>query len=291
MHRFAIEWTMRRKLIILLVWAGFLTTPSVAQTAADSLAIVSARWEMKADDRGVVSRCAAIEQLYGGPQYVSVVEVRPRRLQSGIGVSKTMKTISELAREYHALVAINGSYYNMTEGNSVCFLKIDDVVADSTEMREFALCVTGAVKVKKGKLRILPWNRDLERHYKKKKGVVLASGPLLLEKGRYADLSTCDSGFVATKHPRSAIAVTKDKRVLFITVDGRSPGNALGMRLPELAHLIKVMGGKEALNLDGGGSTMLYLDGEILNHPSDNGRFDHQGERRIPNIIYYYYKK
>ena len=165
------------------------------------------------------------------------------------------------------------------------------VVADSTEMREFALCVTGAVKVKKGKLRILPWNRDLERHYKKKKGVVLASGPLLLEKGRYADLSTCDSGFVATKHPRSAIAVTKDKRVLFITVDGRSPGNALGMRLPELAHLIKVMGGKEALNLDGGGSTMLYLDGEILNHPSDNGRFDHQGERRIPNIIYYYYKK
>ena len=247
------------------MWAGFLTTPSVAQTAADSLAIVSARWEMKADDRGVVSRCAAIEQLYGGPQYVSVVEVRPRRLQSGIGVSKTMKTISELAREHHALVAINGSYYNMTEGNSVCFLKIDDVVADSTEMREFALCVTGAVKVKKGKLRILPWNRDLE--------------------------PTCDSGFVATKHPRSAIAVTKDKRVLFITVDGRSPGNALGMRLPELAHLIKVMGGKEALNLDGGGSTMLYLDGEILNHPSDNGRFDHQGERRIPNIIYYYYKK
>ena len=274
-------------MIIWLMSLGMMAVTSVAQTADDSLAIVSARWEMKEADKGVVSRCAAIEQLYGGPQYVSIVEILPRKHCAGIGVSPTMRTMSDLAQEHQALAAINGSYYNMQEGNSVCFLKVDNIVSDSTTAQEFDLRVTGAVKVKKGKLRILPWTRDTERNYKKRKGTILASGPLLLQGGRYADWSKCDSGFVVTKHPRSAIAVTKDKHILFIAVDGRSSGNAIGMSIPELAHLIKVMGGRTALNLDGGGSTMLYLDGEILNHPSDNGRFDHQGERKIPNIIYF----
>lgn len=105
--------------------------------------------------------------------------------------------------------------------------------------------------------------------------------------GNHADWQQCDSDFIATKHPRSAIVVTKDRRVLLVTVDGRSPGNAIGMSIPELAHLVKVLGGRTALNLDGGGSTTLYLDGHVLNHPCDNRRFDHEGERRIPNMIFF----
>jgi exopolysaccharide biosynthesis protein len=175
----------------------------------------------------------------------------------------------------------------MSRGNSVTFLKVDDAVTDSTTENEFRIRVTGAVAVRKGKLRIVPWSRSIERGYKKKVGTVLASGPLMLQNSHYADWTICDSDFIATKHPRSAIAVTRDKRVLLITVDGRSPGNAIGMSIPELAHLVKVLGAKTALNLDGGGSTMLYLNGQILNHPCDNRQFDHEGERKIPNMIYF----
>ena len=231
---------------------------------------------------------AAFPSLYGGPQYVSIVEIKPsRKAKAGIGTSRQMKPLSMLAKEHKATAAINGSYYNMRNGNSVTFLKIDRAVADSTTEAEFKIRVTGAVAVRKGRLRILPWSRSIERGYKKKTGTVLASGPLLLQNGHNADWSACDSDFIATKHPRSAIAITKDKRVLLITVDGRSPGNAIGMNIPELAHLIKTLGGKTALNLDGGGSTTLYLDGNILNHPCDNRQFDHEGERHIPNMIYF----
>ena len=91
--------------------------------------------------------------------------------------------------------------------------------------------------------------------------------------------------FVHTAHPRSAVAVAADGTVWFVTADGRAPGRAAGMTIPQLAHLIRVLGGRDALNLDGGGSTTLWMDGEVVNHPSDNRRFDHEGERRVPDII------
>ena len=73
-------------------------------------------------------------------------------------------------------------------------------------------------------------------------------------------------------------------------MDGRSPGNAIGVNIPELAHLIRVLGGRDAINLDGGGSTTLWMEeGEgngILNCPSDNRRFDHEGERSVSNAIF-----
>lgn len=278
--------SMFRSTIIAFALAGLQTV--AAQTAADSLTLVTANWEVTDVGKGMRSLQAAFPLLYGGPQYVSIVEIKPsRKARAGIGTSRQMKPLSVLAKERKATAAINGSYYNMSKGNSVTFLKIDRAVADSTTEAEFKIRVTGAIAVRKGKLRILPWSRSIERGYKKKKGTVLASGPLLLLNSHNADWSKCDQDFIETKHPRSAIAITKDKRVLLITVDGRSPGNAIGMNIPELAHLMKALGGKTALNLDGGGSTTLYLDGNILNHPCDNRQFDHEGERHIPNMIYY----
>ena len=203
-----------------------------------------------------------------------------------------MKPISRLAQDNQALAAINGSFYNMQKGNSVCYLKLGKEVVDTTTTQEFNLRVTGAVYTHKKNLRILPWSPEIESAYKKKKGSVLASGPLLLDDGKTCSWEMCDSSFVVTKHPRSAVFTTKDKRVVFITVDGRSKGNAIGVSIPELAYLIRVLGGEDALNLDGGGSTTLWMKGApdkgVLNCPSDNGKFDHLGERKIPNIIYVY---
>ena len=284
---------VRKSLCSHLAWllcgtALMATMPMKAQTAADSLAIVSATWQVQQVGRGLTGRQAVFSSLYGGPQCVSIVEIaRGRKYRAGIGTSRQMKTLSTLAREHKALAAINGSYYDMGRGNSVTYLKVDENVVDTTTANEFRIRVTGAVVVRKGRLKIVPWSHSIEHGYKRKVGTVLASGPLMLEGGRYADWQQCDSNFIATKHPRSAIVVTKDRRMLLVTVDGRALGHAIGMSIPELAHLVKVLGGRTALNLDGGGSTTLYLDGRILNHPCDNRRFDHEGERRIPNMIFF----
>ena len=77
--------------------------------------------------------------------------------------------------------------------------------------------------------------------------------------------------------------------MLLLVVDGRTKQSE-GMTLDELAATLHWLGCRDALNLDGGGSTTLYLreypHGGIVNHPSDNGRFDHEGERGVSNILY-----
>ncbi len=278
--------------ILLIVILACLNLSLFAQTAEDSIAIVSACWETTSGPENIVHRRVAVRNLYGGEQSINLVEIpRGKKLHFGIAVSE-MKKMSVHAEENQALVAINGSFYDMQKGNSVCFLKIGKEVVDTTTTREFELRVTGAVQVYKKKLKVLPWNKEIESKYRKNKGAVLASGPLLIEDGEVCSWEMCDSSFVVTKHPRSAVFTTKDKRTVFITVDGRSKGNAIGVSLPELAHLIRILGGEDALNLDGGGSTTLWMKGApdngVLNYPSDNGKFDHQGERKIPNAIYVY---
>ena len=264
---------MMKSISLLIAGLCFLSIGLQAQTSADSLTIVSTQWETSVASDGIVHKRALIPSLYKGPQHINLIEIPAnRKLHYGIGVDESMVRISQLAPEHQALAAINGSFYNMQKGNSVCYLRLGKEVVDTTTTQEFKLRVTGAV------------------YTHKKKGSVLASGPLLMEDGKTSDWDMCDSSFVATKHPRSAIFTTKGKKTVLITVDGRSKGNAIGVSIPELAHLIRILGGEDALNLDGGGSTTLWMkeapDNGVVNCPSDNGKFDHQGERRIPNIIY-----
>lgn len=282
---------MERRLSLLIAGLCTLSMALRAQTSADSATIVSTRWETTVAQDGIIHKRALIPSLYKGPQHINIIEIpASRALHYGIGVNEKMVPISQLSAENQALASINGSFYNMQKGNSVCYLRLGKEVVDTTTTREFKLRVTGAVYTHKKKLRIIPWSRETEAKYKKKKGNVLASGPLLMDDGHTCSWEMCDSSFVATKHPRSAIFTTKDKKTVLITVDGSSKGNAIGVSIPELAHLIRILGGVDALNLDGGGSTTLWMknapDNGVLNCPSDNGKFDHQGQRRIPNIIY-----
>lgn len=145
----------------------------------------------------------------------------------------------------------------MKRGNSVCFLKADRQVIDTTMQSEFKLRVTGAINVRKGKIKLIPWSKQIEKEYEGETGIVLASGPLMLKDGQICDWNSCGTNFIRTKHPRSAVATTKEGKILLITVDGRFPEQAEGVNIPELAHLIRILGGEDALNLDGGGSTTL----------------------------------
>lgn len=91
--------------------------------------------------------------------------------------------------------------------------------------------------------------------------------------------------FVETKHPRTAIAKLKDGKLLMITVDGRSESSG-GMSLPQLAEFLLEQGATDAMNLDGGGSTTMFLNGEIKNHPSDK-----EGERSVSDAILVFPRK
>lgn len=86
--------------------------------------------------------------------------------------------------------------------------------------------------------------------------------------------------FAETRHPRTAVAKLKDGKFLLMTVDGRQPGVSVGMSLQELAEYLFSLGAVDAMNLDGGGSTTMFLDGKVVNTPSDK-----EGERKIGDAI------
>lgn len=282
---------MKKNLLIVVILAVCSIGIVKGQTVADSLAIVSACWKIENPQKGIVYKYASIPQLYQGPQSISLIEIDPvAGLKVGVAVSDKMKETSKIASEYNAIAAINGSYFDMKRGNSVCFLKVGNQVVDTTTLSEYKLRVTGAMHVHKGKIKLIPWSKQIEKEYEGETGIVLASGPLMLKDGQICDWNSCGTNFIRTKHPRSAVATTKEGKILLITVDGRFPEQAEGVNIPELAHLIRILGGEDALNLDGGGSTTLWLSGAsddgVVNYPCDNGRFDHAGERKVPNILY-----
>lgn len=274
-------------LTLLLLLCG--TFAALAQR--DSLLIVRADWRVSTTAVGITHKQAQIKDLYGSVQSINLVEVSPHsKRRIGIAGDAGMIKTSEQAAAHDAVAAINGSFYNMTEGNSVCFYKVGKQVIDPTLPSEFETRVTGAVREHKGKMEIIPWSQQIEQTYTRSKGTVLASGPMLLEDGQMSDWSSCREDFITTRHPRSAIFTKADGTVVLITIDGRSQGNADGMSIPELAYLVRVLGAEDALNLDGGGSTTLWIkgaaDGGVVNYPSDNKLFDHQGERSVSNIVY-----
>ncbi|MFL0362155.1 phosphodiester glycosidase family protein [Pseudobacillus sp. 179-B 2D1 NHS] len=114
---------------------------------------------------------------------------------------------------------------------------------------------------------------------------MLASGPLLVQKGKVAMTMSTKSPNARARAPRSAIMVDRSgKKVYFVTVDGRQKRSA-GMTLMEFAGYLKSLGGYQALNLDGGGSTTMAgraigsSKAKVLNIPSD-GR-----ERTVSAIL------
>ena len=278
-----------KRLIFSLLLPLWVITASASEQ--DSLLIVKADWKVTTTDDGLTHKQAQIKGLFNSVQSINLIEIpRASKRKIGIAGNEGMKRTSQQATEKGAVAAINGTYYNMKEGNSVCFYKIGDTVIDTTTDGEFKSRVNGAIREKRGKIEIIEWSKPIEQSYKKSKGTVLASGPIMLENGKRSDWSACSKSFIETRHPRSAIYTKGDGTVVFITVDGRSAGNADGVSIPELAYLVKILGGYDAINLDGGGSTTLWLKGApnngVLNYPTDNKLFDHAGERSVSNIFY-----
>lgn len=110
--------------------------------------------------------------------------------------------------------------------------------------------------------------------------VVGGRGHLLRDGKIIPDFWETNKPFVETRHPRTAVAKLRDGKFLMITVDGRQPGVSVGMSLQELAEYLLSLGVVDAMNLDGGGSTTMFLDGKVVNTPSDK-----EGERKVGDAI------
>lgn len=227
--------------------------------------------------------------FFNSPQKISIVEVSKESLGNktwhiGFSRDSLIKT-SEFALRNQALVAINGGFFNMREGGSVTYLEVEGQVINLTvnEAERWANdwpVVKGALVITEDdQIKIEP-NRSATYYQRSaKEKAVLVTGPLLLEKGKRSPLGETD--FINKRHPRSCVCETADKRILLIAVDGRNT-DAAGMSLPELQEFLLLKSCNNAINLDGGGSTTLWVKEQgIVNAPSDK-----TGERPVANVLY-----
>jgi hypothetical protein len=120
---------------------------------------------------------------------------------------------------------------------------------------------------------------------------IVGGGPRLLANGRVRVRAAAEGfapiaapwfygSFVAGRHPRTLAGVRSDGTLLLVTVDGRRPGWSAGVALPEAARLMQALGARDALNLDGGGSSAMTVRGRVVSRPSDPS-----GERPVSDAL------
>ena len=120
-------------------------------------------------------------------------------------------------------------------------------------------------------LSLLPAEFDADGKWKEAVSIV-GGGPLLLKDGRRIEdpeVESISRVFFLSRHPRTGVGIRADGTLLFVTVDGRQPQKSVGMSLPELTDLFVELGAVSAVNLDGGGSTAMVVQGRLANSPSD----------------------
>ena len=100
---------------------------------------------------------------------------------------------------------------------------------------------------------------------------IISGGPYLVKNNEvFVDMTAQKLGAIGGRNPRSAIGYTADNNFIFVAVDGRE-GSSVGMTLMELANFMKSIGCTNAMNLDGGGSTVMYVNGQVVNKPQVRG--------------------
>ena len=236
------------------------------------------QWSEEEVGIGVLLRQRQYENLFDSRQSVSVLEidldrdgVRLRFVDAG-----GMQLTSVLGESTASIAAVNGGYFT-AEGSAVGLLKIDgNLIFPNRQARQAAIGIDDDEGIR---IRPAPMGDWAEMPH------ALSAGPLLVVGGT-VDVAP---GFAheTVRHPRSALGLTPDK-LLLVTVDGRSE-RAAGMTCAELARFMVELGCHTAVNLDGGGSTTMWVRSSpangVVNHPSDNRRFDGGGERAVGNAV------
>lgn len=277
---------MSRLRINILIAIFLFVTAASAQENRDSLTVVSKDWKKKKVKKGIVWKQGHFNNLFDSEQEINYVEIDLKKNLKKLYLAaepSELKPTSQFALEHQALVAVNGGFFDMKNGGATDFIQVDNKVINRTRKKTDRGNALLLLSKKEIKIKAAADTLYEAEHYPN----VMLSGPLLVASGKPYPLTK--NAFNDNRHPRTAIALTGDGKLLLFVVDGRNKSSQ-GMNLHELSSVLRWLGAKEAMNLDGGGSSTLYIKGAtgngVVNYPSDNKLFDHEGQRDVANIIY-----
>ena len=218
-------------------------------------------------------------QVYVADVTVSSAEYLKTALANNTyGTNVTAKT-SETAANNKAILAVNGDYYGAnTTGyvirNGVVYR---DTVREDSSNGDLAIYKDGSFKI--------IYENEISADQLVEDGVVnlLAFGPALVENGEIVVNTKSEVGQSMASNPRTAIGIIDENHYIIIVSDGRT-SESQGLSLYELAEVMKSYGVKTAYNLDGGGSSTMYFNGQVINKPTTNGNTI--SERAVSDIVY-----
>ena len=245
-------------------------------------------WGWKPVAGSYVEAGSATIEVFGGVQTVSLVRFPMKRQMVSVLESDgpSSAVVSKLGADNHALAAINGGFFNK-EHLPVSYVKEKGKVVSTREDKAASSEGLFLIKGKKGrKVDIVTVGSQGFDQAAKGWREAIATGPVLIEDGKRKEMGDAMKRLTDRRHPRTLVGYTSDGWIYFIVVDGRFPYRADGMSVAEMQTLCEGLGLYEAINLDGGGSaTMWNVDDGVMNHPYDNRKFDHAGERVVPNAL------
>ena len=198
--------------------------------------------------------------------------------QNAFGTNVTAKT-SETAADNNAILAVNGDYYG---ANSTGYVIRNGVVYRDTVREDSS---NGDLAIyKDGSFKII-YENQISADQLVKDGVVnlLAFGPALVENGEIAVGTNEEVGQAMASNPRTAIGIIDENHYIIVVSDGRT-SESKGLSLYQMAEIMKSYGVKTAYNLDGGGSSTLYFNGQVINKPTTGG--NRISERAVSDIVY-----
>lgn len=184
-------------------------------------------------------------------------------------------TTSSIAQSNNAVLAINGDFYGAQESGYVIR---NGIVYRDTPRGADVLCVYAD-----GTMAIVN-DRAVTAAQLVESGVwqAFTFGPALVENGAVTVATGAEVSRSMASNPRTAIGVVDANHYLFVVSDGRT-GESAGLTLHELAQFMQELGAVTAYNLDGGGSSTMYFNGQVVNNPTTTGRIQ---ERSVSDIVY-----
>lgn len=205
------------------------------------------------------------------------VEVKPMEALEGIYGKR--ESVSSMGARSGAVAAINGGYYN----TSPPYNPVGNVVIDGELLVEQDMYRTSLGWMEDGSIRFGYFNPKTyeEEPYWQGLKHLLTGGPLLIEEGKPVFQYTQEGfyGTLESRHPRTAVGITEEGKMLLVTVDGRQTDVSLGVTFDELIFLMLDLGAKTAMCLDGGGSTTAWVNGQVVN------QFSGGSQRVVVNSI------
>lgn len=187
-------------------------------------------------------------------------------------------TTSNIASSVDAVLAINGDFYGARNAGYVIrngqLLRSE---SQNDDQEDLVIYKDGSMKI------IKEGDVTAEELLENDAYQVLSFGPALIEDGEVAVDSSDEVGKAMASNPRTAIGIIDENNYVFVVSDGRT-SESQGLSLKELAEFMQELNVTTAYNLDGGGSSTMYFNGQIVNKPTTNGHSIQ--ERAVSDIVY-----